>query len=388
MRVNFLALLSLAGSASAVNLYASSYAGTVTSLSLLQSTNGTYSLKATSTIEGCGADPAWLTLDSAAGILYCSDEDVNERNSIITSYLTSETGALTQLSSVGTIWGPVSSVVYHDGLAVAQAHYLGSALTTFAVQDGQLQSLENFTFTQDGPGPNPVRQDAPHPHQAILDPTESFIAVPDLGSDLVRIFSINDDATLIESMPLKVAPGSGPRHGAFLDTGNATWFFLLSELANIVSTYRVAYGNGSLGFTEVFNASTYGNITAPAGAAGAELLISPDSMFLHTSSRNDSLFQIPNFDQSNSTLISSDTLQSWSINAATGQLSFVQLAAAGGRFPRQFSLNAEGSLAAVGLQSDGVVAILERNVETGVFGKFVASVNLGEEGVNAVVWDE
>ncbi|PSK56633.1 hypothetical protein B9Z65_6257 [Elsinoe australis] len=388
MHVHSLVLTGLASTVSAVNLYASSYAGTVTSLSLTQGYNGSYSLQKTATIEGCGVDPSWVTLDSNAGLLYCSDESINDKKSVITSYLTSENGTLTQIDTAGTIYGPVSSVLYHDGTAIAQAHYLGSSVTTYTIQDGLLESLDNFTFTQDGPGPNAARQDAPHPHEVILDPTESFIVVPDLGSDLLRVFSINEDSTLTESTSFHVAPGSGPRHGAFLETGNATWFFLVSELANTITSFQVAYGNGTLGFTEVFNSGTYGNTTTPIGAAAAELHISPDEKFVHTSSRNDTLFQLPNFDPSNSTQVPSDSLQSWSIDPATGKLSFVQLAPAGGSFPRQFSLNAEGTLAAVGLQNDGTVVIVERDVETSTFGDFVAEINLGDVGVTAVVWDE
>lgn len=102
----------------------------------------------------------------------------------------------------------------------------------------------------------------------------------------------------------------------------------------------------------------------------------PDTKYLLTSSRNDNLFQIPNFDPTNTTEIASDTLQSWSIDPSTGKLDFKQLAPAGGSFPRQFSVNKEGTLAAVGLQLDARVVIVERNVEDGTFGKFVAEIEI------------
>jgi hypothetical protein len=41
----------------------------------------------------------------------------------------------------------------------------------------------------------------------------------------------------------------------------------------------------------------------------------------------------------------------------------------------------------VGLQSDGRVVIVERNVEDGTFGKFVANME-GLGGVNTVIWDD
>ena len=65
----------------------------------------------------------------------------------------------------------------------------------------------------------------------------------------------------------------------------------------------------------------------------------------------------------------------------------MQLAPAGGRFPRQFSVNRDGTLVAVGLQFDGRVVIIERDVKDGTFGKVVAEVGvLGQ--VTAVIWDD
>jgi 6-phosphogluconolactonase (cycloisomerase 2 family) len=113
----------------------------------------------------------------------------------------------------------------------------------------------------------------------------------------------------------------------------------------------------------------------------------PDHRYLLTSSRNDSLFEIPKFDTSNSAKIVSDTLQSWLIDCCTGKLDFVQLAPAGGRFPRQFSFNKKGTLAAVGLQNDGRVVIVEWNSKDGKFGKFVAEVDVPGQ-ITSVIWDE
>lgn len=58
------------------------------------------------------------------------------------------------------------------------------------MSSGGLEFLQNFPFTLTAPGTNPARQEAPHPHEALVDPTDSFIVVPDLGADLIRVFSI------------------------------------------------------------------------------------------------------------------------------------------------------------------------------------------------------
>ena len=113
----------------------------------------------------------------------------------------------------------------------------------------------------------------------------------------------------------------------------------------------------------------------------------PNHKYLLTSARNATLFEIPNFDPHNKTLIASDTLQSWKINPKSGVLEFKQLAPAGGSYPRQFSVNKNGTLAAVGLQYSSRVVIIERNVRDGTFGKFVAEVDVPGQ-VTSVIWDE
>lgn len=139
--------------------------------------------------------------------------------------------------------------------------------------------LQNQTFELSEPGPNPDRQDAPHPHGAFLEPTGRYIVVPDLGADLVRVFRVEDGDgglgwTALD--PLVAAPGSGPRHAAFLATGGKTYMYLVSELANTVTGYTVKYNcNSTLGFEELFVISTHGEgSSVPNGTTAAEIAIS------------------------------------------------------------------------------------------------------------------
>jgi 6-phosphogluconolactonase (cycloisomerase 2 family) len=166
-----------------------------------------------------------------------------------------------------------------DSLELTLKFSTGSAVTSWKIlPSGGVQLLQSFPFTLSEPGPVPGRQNAPHPHEALVDPTDSFIVVPDLGADLVRVFSINCTTSLLtESTPLKAPPGSGPRHGAFFVSGSDTYFFLVSELANTVASYKVTYGTESLAFEEVFISGIYGNMTTPEGAAAAEAILAVSS---------------------------------------------------------------------------------------------------------------
>ncbi|KAI1265707.1 putative isomerase YbhE [Xylariaceae sp. FL1019] len=384
----------LLGSASASFLYVTSYAGTVTTLNLVQSSTkrSTASLQTVATSTACGSQPSWLNLDFQKSFVYCLDEAWDSPNGAVTSFYTGANGSLTPIDRVDLIGGPVSIAEYGvGGSGLAIASYAGSGLNVVAMTpEGGVDVVQNFTFTLDQPGPDPVRQDVPHPHQAILDPTAAFILVPDLGADLVRIYQADAGSlTLTPVEPLGVKPGSGPRHGVFKTALNTTFFYLVSELANTITGYEVLYhANKTLGFSELFVMGTHGdNKTLPVGTGAAEIHVSPDEKFLIVSSRWEYSMNITNFDPNNSTMIRSDPIINYAIDNHTGSLKKLQEVPAGGAGPRHFSLNADGNLLAVGLQGDGRVAIIERDVQTGMLGDFVATVDVPGE-VNTVIFNE
>lgn len=58
------------------------------------------------------------------------------------------------------------------------------------------------------------------------------------------------------------------------DSGD-TYFYLVSELANTVSSFKVTYGEGSEGltFANIDSHGIYGDEKTPEGAAAAECLL-------------------------------------------------------------------------------------------------------------------
>jgi 6-phosphogluconolactonase (cycloisomerase 2 family) len=79
------------------------------------------------------------------------------------------------------------------------------------------------------------------------------------------------------------APGSGPRHAAFVTLGDKTLLYLISELANTVTTYEVtpSLGMTSLRFTQIAIMPTHGEgTTVPKGASAAEILVTVSSAFV------------------------------------------------------------------------------------------------------------
>ncbi|KAF2271654.1 3-carboxymuconate cyclase [Westerdykella ornata] len=403
--MNNLLLAALASSASAVRLFATNYAppnsalGSITTLDFapgLGYGDNSATLKPVSANQECGSAPTWLDRTQGGDLIYCVDEGWQTPKASLNTLRISPDGSLKRIAQLDTVQGPVSTQFYNKGAAVAMAHYGGSAITTYKLSADKttFTPLEVFTFSTP-PGPRP-EQEASHPHHAVLDPTGRFLIFPDLGSDVVRVYGIDPKTSLLkEHESLKAKPAYGPRHAVFWspgrkNTNTTTFLFVVNELSNRLTSYRVTYprdGAGGLGFTELQDVGLYGDRTTPPGSRAAEIAVSPDNEFIVTSNRNATVFTIANPDPKNATKIGSDSLTVFK-PAADGRVRFVQLAPSGGSFPRHFSFNRDGTLVAVGNQNSFTVDIWRRNPRSGKLGERVASA-VGLPGqVNNVVWDE
>lgn len=286
MLVRTLQLCAAASLTAATNLFVSDYSGHISTLALTEH-GGHYSLTKTSANPGCAPNPSWLTLDPNHATLYCLDEGLEVNNGSLTSFIISDDGSLTKVHREETTSGPVSGVVYGNPAekrSIALAHYSGSAVSSWNLdvnRTGGFAFEQDLLFNLTKPGPNAERQDAPHEHEAALDPTGQFIVVPDLGADLIRIFSFDaKTGDLTAEKPHAVLPGTGPRHVQFyqpygvVGKNSTSFMFLVSELANSITSFAVSYpAAGGMSFKQVYNTTTYGDLVVPEGNAAAEIAI-------------------------------------------------------------------------------------------------------------------
>lgn len=238
-----------------------------------------------------------------------------------------------------------------------------------------------------GPGPVPSRQDRPHPHSVIPDPTGRFILAPDLGADLIRVFAIDATTGSLTACPaIATGPGDGPRHGAFwISPLGATKVYIVNELGNSVTAWDVTTpptgGCLSLAKTQAVSAYPEGQ-SAPAGSKSAEVHVAGN--FVYVSNRNDQTFGPQQ-----------DSAATYTIDPATGNISFVELTNTFTFFPRTFAINKAGDMVAFGGQTSSNVAVVARDTTTGRLGQSIAQLQIGtpgtvnqEDGLSAVVWDE
>lgn len=139
---------------------------------------------------------------------------------------------------------------------------------------GNVKILQSFTYT-----PNTNHTES-HPHDAVVDPTSSFVIIPDLGSDLLRAYYIDPATKLLETLPPFSTPyGSGPRHAKFLVLGSKTYLYVVFELGNLVIVYDITYYDQTqtLGLTQIFETSllrTPNGTELQQGSFAAEIQIS------------------------------------------------------------------------------------------------------------------
>lgn len=407
MLLPFLTTVTLAVTVSATKLFVSSYNASLVTLEL-KMTEGIHSLLPSQVSQGCAPNATWLHLDPKHDILYCIDENIPGLNGSLHSFkLEKESGILTHVANLTIARAPVHATIYTSPKGeqlLAVAHYAW-ALTTYRLSpDGKFAPLQQFNFTMSKPGANAARQEAPHPHQARVDATNQYLIVPDLGADILRIFHIDpDNLNLSPRKSFELPPGSGPRHGDLfrrIVPQNGTcptsverhFYYLVTELSNTLYGYAIVYlpKQGGLSFDLVGSSSTYGDNKDPVFATNfASEITARYPLSLLVSNRNAPFFSITDPASKSSTKIPSDTLATFTIDPnGQGGFKFDGLSPAGGLYPRDFAINREGNLVAVGLQNSGKVAIFERNKETGKVNDTILVECDGLGGVTSVRWLE
>jgi 6-phosphogluconolactonase len=130
---------------------------------------------------------------------------------------------------------------------VLVANYDGGSVAVFALRpDGSIGDWTGFDQHK-GRSVNPVRQTHAYAHSIVLDSTNRFALVPDLGVDKVYVYRF-DAATgaLTPHAPafVDIAPGSGPRHIRFHPNGR--WVYLINEIASTIEAFAWDTGSGTL----------------------------------------------------------------------------------------------------------------------------------------------
>ncbi|MEU6841185.1 lactonase family protein [Streptomyces sp. NPDC046716] len=283
-------------------------------------------------------DPSYLAL--AGGLLYAVSET---REGAVAAFRTDTTPVrLAAPPAPVDGAGPTHLAVWGD--RVLTANYNSGSVTSLPLRaDGTPDAAGRDVLRHTGSGPHPQRQQAPHAHQVVPDPSGRWAVSVDLGTDSVRVCALTDGRlTLHHETALR--PGSGPRHLAFHPSG--AYVYVLNELTPTLTVCRWDAADGSLKpLTELLvlpGDSTNGD------AYPSELVVAPDGRFLWTATRGEDVISVFSLDPT----------------GETGTL--LATVPCGGHWPRDLAMDPSGRFLYAANERSGDVTWFTVAPETGV----------------------
>jgi 6-phosphogluconolactonase len=326
------------GSSGAHYVYVGSYTGNGKGIYVFQSQPFDGGLKPVGIALGV-SNPSFLALHPNKKFLYCCNE--NNSGSVTAFAIDPLTGLLTQMNVQSTQGAnPASLSVHPSGKYVLAANYSGSSIIAIPLNtNGSLGTASDFR-THTGPlGPNTGRQEAPHPHDILTDPSGKWVLVNDLGQDRTYIYAFDPGVGKFVPGPTPFAvhdAGSGPRHFAFHPNGG--YFYSCSELSNTVDFFLWDSAAGSLTFRQTLSSLPFGFV----GTSGiAEIVIDKSGKHVYVSNRG------------------YDSIAIFDVEAGSGFLGNQRWAWCGGETPRNFNIDPDGGHVYAANQNSNNIAILD-----------------------------
>jgi 6-phosphogluconolactonase len=286
-------------------------------------------------------NPSYLALDPGRRFLYAVNElktfDGVPSGTVSAFAVDRATGGLAFLNrqlSHGT--DPCYVTVDAARRHVLVANFMSGSVCVLPVRDDGSLDEASDVVQHAGSSIDPARQNGPHAHSVLLDASNRFAFVPDLGLDKLMIYRYDAGRGKLEpnQVPwLTMKPGAGPRHLALHPGGS--FAYLANELDSTVAVLACDAATG--GFEQRRRVPTL-----PPGFAGpntcADIQISPSGKHLYASNRGH------------------DSIAIYAIDQRSGALDQVGHEPTRGRTPRSFGIDPAGEFLFVANQdSDSVV---------------------------------
>ncbi len=296
-----------------------------------------------------GANPSFLTIHPNGRFLYAVNEveTLNGRptGAVSAFGIAPRTGALTRRNEQPSEGGaPCFVSVDRSGRVVLVANYVGGSVALLPIEsDGSLAPAAQLVkYT--GAGPNSERQEAPHAHCIVTDPSNRFVLAADLGADRVFVYRLDLDAKSlrhVEGGDAVMRPGAGPRHIAFHPT--LPLVFVANELDSTVATLRFDAERGALLPLDTRS-------TLPPAWTGtnypADIHVAPSGRALYVSNRGHNSLAVFSMTES-------------------GALTLDQVISTGGDWPRNFTIDPTGRWLLVANQRSDSIVVFGRDQENG-----------------------
>jgi 6-phosphogluconolactonase len=287
-----------------------------------------------------GANPSFLALHPNGRVLYAVNEVAT--GAVSAFAIDRATGALTRLNeqpSEGA--APCFVSVDRSGRVALVANYDGGSVALLPIRpDGALAAAAQVV-RHTGKGPNAERQEGPHAHCILPDPSNRFALAADLGADRVFVYQLDTGSKRlrhVETSDGVMHPGAGPRHIAFHPT--LPLVFVANELDSTVATLRFDVERGALSPLDTRS-------TVPADWTGAnypaDIHVAASGRTVYVSNRGHNSIAV------------------FSVSEPTGALALEQVVSTEGDWPRNFSLDPTGRWLLVANQRSDSVIVFGRD---------------------------
>jgi 6-phosphogluconolactonase len=290
-------------------------------------------------------NPSFLVVDPSHRFLYAANEIEMFRGkadgSISVFAIEPKTGKLSavqQVSSAG--WGPVYLSLDKTARHLLVADYGAGSIAVLPVgKDGRLGPHTGFVEHVGAKG-NP-----PRPHSIQTTDDDRFALVPDLALNRVFVYRFDaatgwlkaDDADFVS-----LEQNAGPRHLAIAPSGK--FVYLANENTSTVTVFSFDNKSGLLHQQQTVSTLSP-NFAAPNTVA--EIAFDAKGRFLYVSNRGD------------------DSIVVFSVDSASGKLSYVDRTATGGKTPRTFAIDPAGKWLFAANQGSNTINLFKVNPESG-----------------------
>ncbi|QIZ36786.1 lactonase family protein [Saccharopolyspora sp. ASAGF58] len=225
------------------------------------------------------SDPSFLAMAPDGATLFAVSE---LRQGRVIAFKVHDDGTLTELNSQPSLGAaPCHLSVHPSGKYLLTANYQSGNLVVHPIADGGVLREPCHVVQHSGSGPNPQRQEGPHTHQVLPDPSGRHVLAVDLGTDSVYAYDFDVDSghlALKHEVPLRA--GAGPRHLAFHPDGERA--YVINELASSITEFGYDADTGVLepGRSLSTLPPDYGRPNL-----AAEIVVTPDGRFVFGSNR-------------------------------------------------------------------------------------------------------
>jgi len=299
------------------------------------------------TLAAAVTNPAFLALSHDGHFLYAA---LNQSKACLAAFRIEAGGRLRLLNRVSFMnaaihpGGSLHLSCDSTGKQILAAWWQGPVAAFSTAADGSIASQASY-YVFKGSGPA-IYQETAHPHSIYPDPSNRFVYVCDLGSDVIGVFNFDSQTgALMPKLPFaRLAPGSGPRHLAFGSDGR--FVYVNNQMGLSVSVFARNPSTGTLTLLQTI--STFPPGTAPPlNTNTSEIACHPSGRWLYVATRGpDSAIVVY--------AIKSDGLLEW-VEAHPAEV----------KIPHNFAIDPSGQWLIAGGGDDHRIVVLRIDPATG-----------------------